>query len=369
MQNLTGRGRLLKSIKLQEPDVVPHFELLIHKKIRDAIMHNSNASYEDFIDYMDIDAIGISDRMMTWSYETIDAGKKIKRDQWGCVVRFTDEDIGHPVEPAIKAEKDLDTYMPPDPDEDWRYEPLRRIVKRFKGQRAIIVRVTDVFDIGKDNILGDVAYYIAMIKSPNLIDRVNEMILNYNLKYLKNSLDLGADMVLVNGDWAITQGPMVSPKHIQRFVAPSFQKIAAYAHSRGVPCLKHTDGNIWPIYDIIIDAGADGIHPIDPMAGMDIGKAKAVFGDKVCLMGNVNCATTLCSGTTEQVRWETREVIRKAGKGGGLICMSSNSIHSGVKPENYLAMVKAIREYGRYPLEDHIDNLVLPESEKWPQVS
>ena len=39
-----------------------------------------------------------------------------------------------------------------------------------------------------------------------------------------------------------------------------------------------------------------------------------------------------------------------SGVGGGLICMSSNSVHSGVKPENYLAMVRTIREFGRYPL-------------------
>ena len=52
----------------------------------------------------------------------------------------------------------------------------------------------------------------------------------------------------------------------------------------------------------------------------------------------------------EEVRQETKEVIRKAGEGGGLICMSSNSVHSGVKPENYVAMVKAIKEYGQYPL-------------------
>ena len=129
-----------------------------------------------------------------------------------------------------------------------------------------------------------------------------------------------------------------------------FQKLSQHAHNRGVPCLKHSDGNIWSIFDIIIDAGADGVHPIDPMAGMDIGEAKTKFGNRVCLMGNVNCATTLCSGTVEEVCQETREVIRKAGRGGGLICMSSNSIHSGVKPENYVAMVKAIREYRQYPL-------------------
>ena len=46
-----------------------------------------------------------------------------------------------------------------------------------------------------------------------------------------------------------------------------------------------------------------------------------------------------------------KEAIRKAGRGGGYICTSSNSIHSGVKPENYAAMVAAIREFGEYPLD------------------
>lgn len=100
------------------------------------------------------------------------------------------------------------------------------------------------------------------------------------------------------------------------------------------------------------------------MAGMDIGDAKAKFGDKVCLLGNVSCAFSLVTGTVEEVRQETKEVIRKAGKGGGLICMSSNSIHSGVKPENYVAIVEAIREYGKYPIEDRFDNLVMPGDDK-----
>jgi uroporphyrinogen decarboxylase len=351
MQKLTGLERLLKTIRLQEPDVVPHFDG-VDKKVRDAIL--PDASYADFIEYLDIDGILIIDRVYTWSYKPLDVsgtGRQLRRCQWGATIQFTAEETGIPMEPAIKSEKDLDTYTPPDPDLPWRYEWLKELVKRFKGQRGVIVGCTDIFDVAKENLLGDTQYYRAMLKSPDLVDRVNEIALNYQLRYLKNAIDLGADIVFVNGDWAMTQGPMVSRELIKRFVAPSFQKITEYCHSRGVPCIKHTDGNIWPIYDIIIDAGADGIHPIDPMAGMDMGEAKAVFGDKVCLLGNISCAFSLVSGTVEEVRQETKEVIRKAGKGGGLICMSSNSIHSGVKPENYVAMVKAIRGYGKYPLQ------------------
>ena len=352
MRKLSGLERILKTIKLQEPDIVPHFDR-VHKKVRDAIL--PDASYEDFIDYLDIDGIRTSDRVSTWSYELLGVsktGRQLKRCQWGATIQFTEEDTGIPMEPAIKSEKELDTYVPPDPNEEWRYEWLKQLVKRFKGQRAIIVGCTDVFDVAKENLLGDTQYYRSIVKNPGFIDWVNEIALNYQLQYVKNCIDLGADVIFINGDWAMTQGPMVSREHIKRFVAPPFQKLVKYAHSRGVPVIKHTDGNIWPIYDIIINAGVDGIHPIDPMASMDIGEAKAVFGDKVCLCGNVSCAFSLVTGTTDEVRQETKEVIRKAGKGGGLICMSSNSIHSGVRPENYVAMVKAIREYGKYPLED-----------------
>ena len=347
MQKMNGLERVLIALKLQEPDRVPHFER-VAKKVREAILPGS--SEEDFVEYMDLDGIRFIDRTHSWSYEIVDKSKQIKRDQWGGLVRYTGEDNPVPIEPAIKSEKDLDSYVLPDPDEEWRYEHLRKLVKRFKGERAIVVGVCDIFALGRENFLGDMGYFRAMLKNPALIYRATEILLDYQLRYMKNCIELGVDIFWLNGDWAMTEKPMVSREFTERFLAPPLRKMVEYAHSHGVPCIKHTDGNIWPIYDIIIDSGIDGLHPIDPMAGMDIGEAKAKFGDRVCLCGNVSCAFSLVSGTVEEVREETKEVIRKAGKGGGLICMSSNTIHSGVKPENYVAMVKAIREYGRYPL-------------------
>ena len=344
---MNGLERVMTALRLQEPDRVPHFER-VAKRVREAIL--PDASEEDFIEHLDLDGVRFIDRTHSWSYETVDESKKIKRDQWGGLVRYTSEDNPVPTEPAIKSEKDLEMYVLPDPDEEWRYDYLRQLVKRFKGERAIVVGVTDIFALGRENFLGDVGYFRAMVKNPDFIDRANEVMLDYQLRYMRNCIDLGVDIFWVNGDWAMTERPMVSRQFTEKFLAPPLKKLVDYAHSRGVPVIKHTDGNIWPIYDTIIDAGVDGLHPIDPMAGMDIGEAKAKFGDKVCLCGNVSCAFSLVSGTEEEVRQETREVIRKAGKGGGLICMSSNSVHSGVNPKNYLAMVRAIREFGRYPL-------------------
>jgi uroporphyrinogen-III decarboxylase len=223
-------------------------------------------------------------------------------------------------------------------------------VKRFKGQRAVLATVADIFAIGRENFLGDVGYFRGMVKDPDLIFQANDILLNYQLRYMRNCAEVGADIFWINGDWAMTEKPMVSREFTEKYLAPPLKKLVECAHSLGILCVKHTDGNIWPIRDVILDCGIDGLHPIDPMAGLDIGEAKDEFGDRVCLCGNVSCAFSLVNGTEDEVIKETKEVIRKAGKGGGLICMSSNSIHSGVKPSNYVAMVRTIREYGRYPL-------------------
>ncbi len=70
----------------------------------------------------------------------------------------------------------------------------------------------------------------------------------------------------------------------------------------------------------------------------------------MCLIGNVHCSHLLSFRTPDEVRQAVRECIAAPSPGGGHILSSSNSIHSGVKPENYVAMVEAVHEFGRYPI-------------------
>jgi len=345
---MTSVERVVKALRGEEHDRVPHIELIHDKKVREAIL--PGASYEEFIEHLDIDGILLFDKLFFWKHETVDEAKGLVRDQWGALTHFSTEALGHPVERAIKSEKDLDSYVPPDPDEEWRYTALKEYVKRWKGERAIIAHATDVFDIARESFLGDVLYYESMVENPDLVDRVNQIVLEYNLKSIRNQIELGADLLSVTGDFAMTKGPMVSPKHTARFLTPATQKQVELGHELGVPVFKHTDGNIWKIIQLLVDTGIEGLHPIDPMAGMDLAEVRAKYPN-LCLMGNVNCGATLSWKSEEEVRQEVKECIKKAGYGGRYICMSSNSIHSGVRPENYVAMVNAIREFGKYPLE------------------
>ena len=111
-------------------------------------------------------------------------------------------------------------------------------------------------------------------------------------------------------------------------------------HRAGLPAVKHTDGNIDPIIDDILSAGWDGLDPIDEMAGLNIFTYKQRFGDRICLKGGLDCVHLLTEGTPEDVRRRAEICIRELQP--GFILSSTNTIHSGVKPENYRAVLEAV---------------------------
>ncbi|MFW6103141.1 MAG: uroporphyrinogen decarboxylase family protein [Chloroflexota bacterium] len=346
---MTSRERVLEALARREPDRIPTFEIDIDSRVVNAI--KSGLSYADFCDHMDLDAICFYD-MKGKKYEPVDESKGIVKDEWGAIRRFASVSATDPipVQPAVPERGDLSKLVYADPDAAFRYTEIEQAVKAYKGRRAVIATVYDPFATVAEAIRGEVNLYVDMVEAPDFVDQLQAIAREYHMRYVRNCIDLGVDAIWVTGDYAMTNGPMVSPKFTARFLTPGLKQIVDYCHSRGIPCLKHSDGNIWPIFDLIVETGIDGLHPIDPAAGMDIGEAKQKYGGRVCLIGGVDCAALLSWGTTEEVRQGVKEAIRKAGYGGGYVCASSNSVHVGVRPENYVAMLQAIREFGQYPL-------------------
>ena len=81
---------------------------------------------------------------------------------------------------------------------------------------------------------------------------------------------------------------------------------------------------------------------------MEMKKVKDYCGDKICLLGNIDCVDLLPKGNTKQVEQAVIQTIEDGASGGGLVICSSNSLHQGVDPENCIAMFKAARKHGQY---------------------
>jgi len=178
-----------------------------------------------------------------------------------------------------------------------------------------------------------------------------EALTNKAIEAAKPWVELGID-VLRGGmdDMAGKEGPYLNPKLYHEFVFPQLKKLADAVHGMGGKILVHSDGDLKPILDGLVDTGIDALHSIDPSAGMDVGEVKEKYGRRLCLCGNVDCAWTLVNASPEEVAKETKDCIKRASPGGGHILCSSNVIHTAVPLENALALIETGKRYGRYPI-------------------
>jgi uroporphyrinogen decarboxylase len=61
-------------------------------------------------------------------------------------------------------------------------------------------------------------------------------------------------------------------------VVPRYKRIADILHAGGAYLLLHSDGFTEPYFPGLVDAGIDGVHTIEPAAGMDLARVKRMWG-------------------------------------------------------------------------------------------
>lgn len=190
-----------------------------------------------------------------------------------------------------------------------------------------------------------------MVLRPDLVERYLDYRVRKGLIFIEKYAKMGVDAIFDGEDLAGVNGPLFSPIHFRRYFQPRYKKLIDAAHRNNLLYMKHTDGNIMPIEkEFFEEMGIDAYQSVDPGAGMDIEYIKRKYGDKITLMGNVDCAKALVSGTPDDVVQETKKIIKKISPGGGHILSSSNTIHSEIPTENFIAMVEAAKKYGKYPI-------------------
>lgn len=338
---------MLTALRRRQPDRVPVWELIVNQPAISALA-GPGASYFDLVDLLDLDGVTIFENQ---HLAAAPGGAVV--DEWGITWGMGAAGIPYPVRGPLESRADIRSYRAPDPDAPWRLEDLRAAVARFQGHRAIVFLTHDAFEFsanlrGMENLLAD------YIEAPDFVRELGALVIEYKLGVLRRALEAGADAVVAGDDYAWRGGPIMSPAHFREFISPHLRRLAELTHAAGRPFIKHTDGLIWPLMEDLLSAGIDALHPLEPIAGMDIGEVKARCGERIALCGDIDCTALLPFAGAEQVEEAVKETIAKAAPGGGFVLSSSNSIHPGVRPENFRAMVEAARRWGTYPLDEEM---------------
>ncbi len=227
----------------------------------------------------------------------------------------------------------------------------RRINKKHKD-KIFLFATNDLAGIFESAWQGmGMSFYTRMLhKKPEFIKEVFDVYADFNVALYNAYMDVGVEVFIESADLAYKTGPMMSPKKFVDLLQPAYEKLTDAVHERGQKVIIHTDGQITPLLDFIVNSGFDGLHALEPTANVDLDLIKKKVGDKLCLLGNVDITHVLtANGTKEDVENWVKNAIKTAGPGGGYICSATN-MHPSVEPRNLKWMVEAVEKYGNYPL-------------------
>jgi len=283
------------------------------------------------------------------------AVKKTPDYPWDDPPLVADHNWSRATEFLVKGPEDLDKlrYI--------LYDPTRADLKRFREEAVRIKQFCRVEHVlvtapaaSLSNVgMGFVGAQNAMVQSvdrPDFLEELLDLILVWSQRQLEVTLALGVDTVQYSGIYASTA--FWSPKDFSRFFAPAVRQIADMVRQAGAKFHYFSDARIMDRLETFRDLGVDALSYLNPppLGDADLGRAKRLVGDRVCLWGGIGSPVTIEQGTPDDVRDAVVRAIRNAAPGGGFILAPADAILRERSYDNVMTMIRTCHEFGRYPI-------------------
>ena len=238
-------------------------------------------------------------------------------------------------------------FLHPNPGSEEETIRLIDLIQEKSGERYFLMLHGDAtYGIPSGDNMQEFSYRLA--DEPEKVKAEADATVNGALERAQRFHEHGGlDGFALCADYCLNSGPFLSPAQFGEFVTPFLAKLIQGCRDLGFYTIKHTDGNILPILDQLVQANPHGLHSLDPQAGVDIAEVKRLVGNKICLIGNVNCGL-LDTGSDEECAASVRCALRHGMPGGGYIFSTSNCIYTGMRLARYEAMLDIWRREGNY---------------------
>ena len=266
----------------------------------------------------------------------------------------------HPLPDALTAEY-LDSYQCwPDMSDPTRVAHVRECARRMaeENQFAILATPWLLFPFERAYAMqGMEAFLLNMAKDADFARALLERIADYCKQLMGHFLEeLGdnVDIIKIGDDLGTQKSLMISPQMYREILKPIHAEFISFIKARtNAKILFHSDGDVAPLIKDFIEIGVDILNPIQTSAGSmsDLPSLKKRFGNNIVFCGGIDTHRVLPYGSIEEVREEVRRVIQILGPGGGCMIGAVHTVMDDVPPENVLAMVDAVEEFGHYPLQ------------------
>ena len=271
-------------------------------------------------------------------------GVHAESEAMGCVLKIAEDSPPMVIDHIVKDyASDLKNLRIPDPQKDGRLPLILKGIEQLKSlceneipvigytqgpyRHASMLR-------GPENIMRD-AY-----KNPDAVKDLLEIALESLIVYGTAVANAGADIIMITDP--TSSADAVSKKHWEKFGFPYTFELVKALKRTGCKIFIHICGDTSDRLTSFVELGVDGISLDEKV---DLGEARRIVGNNMCLIGNVSPAQTLLFGKPEEVAEESKRCIDSVGRQGGFILSSGCLVPAQVPTENIEAMVKVAKEY------------------------
>lgn len=309
---MTGKQRMLKTLRFEQPDRPPHFEVMFELEYEAFGLRFPDRNSWAGISRAQKDA-KIAQCMAI--YERI-----VERYQWDALCVF------------------------------WPWSDADGVVaaKRTFGDDILIGSVVGATTWAIEGITDWMQFAADLMERPEVLHEEARRKSDAAVAKFNELAGAQPDFIHVVNDIAFNAGPFIAPGMIRELIIPYLAEQVAHLRALGIIPFIHTDGNIMSFLDDYLGTGAACYQSVDPQAGMDIAEVKRRAHGQMALMGNVQCSL-LQEGPEEAIRGAALYCLRHGTPGGGYIFGTSNTIFPGMPLRNYEYMLDVYREFCAAP--------------------
>jgi hypothetical protein len=185
---------------------------------------------------------------------------------------------------------------------------------------------------------------------PDLMHEIMETITDFVIETVTPALAQIGDIDFARfwEDMCYKNGPLISPRLVREFMLPHYKRMTAALHAHGIrTVLVDCDGRCDALIPIWLEAGINGIYPLECAAGEDPVRLRKEYGKELLMVGGIDKRVLARDKAAIE-----KEVYAKAPfliEAGGWIPSVDHAVPPDVPLENYLyywELIKKIAEPG-----------------------
>jgi len=139
-------------------------------------------------------------------------------------------------------------------------------------------------------LMGPERALYSCVDDPALVHDMMETSTELALAVLDHALDAAPLSTLFFWeDMCYRSGPLISPAMFRQFMLPRYRRITDLARSRGCDTIfVDSDGDVSQLIPLWLEAGLNGVYPMEVAAGMDVAALRREYGRDLLMTGGID---------------------------------------------------------------------------------